>query len=69
MAEQKIEQLCDNCGAAIMVWKYRAAEGDKMFNPPTDVPLVMVDGAGEMQTRAALVCVTCDGVKSWPRST
>ena len=68
-----IAQPCGCCGGTLIVWSYTACDEDTMFNPNAEkdpdrfVPLVMVEGHGEMQKRAALLCSHCDRVDCFPR--
>lgn len=65
--EKTLTDRCGICGVEIATWKYEAADGDLMFNPKTNVPLVIIEGDGALQQRAALVCLKCDGVSQWSR--
>lgn len=61
------QERCDTCDDILVVWTYMAAEGDMMFHPKTEVPLVVVEGPGELQKRAALLCARCDRLDLVPR--
>lgn len=67
MTTPTVERCC-YCHLPLVVWTYVSADGDMMFNPTTDVPLVVVEGDGKLTKRAALVCPRCDSIANFPRT-
>lgn len=56
-------EQCLSCGSALVVWPYYAADGDLFFAGAFEV----LEGSGEVQKRAALICPKCDTIDRFPR--